>query len=67
MLCKCNKSHWEIVKWSSRPGDNLTVTKCIKIFDKNVLAELKGNVSFDCFEPPGSETCAISSVAFFQD
>ena len=49
----------------SRVGDNSPVTKCIKILDKNVLAELKGNVSFYCFKPPGSGTCAISSVALF--
>ena len=65
MLCKCNKSYWEIVKWLSRVGENSPDTKCIKIFDKNVLAELKGNVSFYCFKPPGSGTCAISSVALF--
>ena len=47
----------------SRVGDNSPVTKCIKILDKNVLAELKGNVSFYCFKPPGSGTCAISSAA----
>ena len=49
----------------SRVGENSPDTQCIKIFDKNVLAELKGNVSFYCFKPPGSGTCAISSVALF--